>query len=179
MLRLDLEIGLRKLTLQIVYFSPQNFGLLRAEQSHLLLLALQSVDAVVDLALYQFARRHAGRRNPLERQPDQRLSDLDVVAFFRQDLDDCSGLRREQTCSAGIECQKTIDALAPRVFTPDRKYNEAGRERDGKRRVAPHRNSARERYLAQQLLTLRVDCLLPKELGRHRDRDYGGGLSYL
>ena len=53
---------------------------------------------------------------------------------------------------------------------PRSKTRRGDSERDRKRGVSPHRHRARQRHFAEQLLALRVDCLLPKELGRHRDR---------
>ncbi len=173
----DLEIGLRQLALQIVHLAAQDFGLLSAEQSHLQLLALESADAITDFALHQLARGDTGRGDALERQADQRLPDCDILAFLREKLGDRARLRREQARGAGVECKKSIDALAARVLTPDRERDERDSECDGEQRVSPHRNRARERYLAQQLLALRVDRLLPEELGRHCDRDYGGVVS--
>ena len=107
----------------------------------------------------------------LERQADQRLPDLPPPRLPLQAISvmvpACGASKRAAPeSSARKPSTRSRRAYSPQIENATSATANATR----KRGVSPHRHRARERDFAQQLLALRVDCLLPKELGRHRDR---------
>jgi hypothetical protein len=178
LLRLDLDVELRQFALEVGDLAPQGIGLLLAEKLDLLLLAFEHQLPFTDLALHQFARGHARRGAAFERQADQGLPGLDLVALLGQEVGYGARFRREDARGTGVEREKAVDAFAPGVLAPDGKGHQRYGESARQRGEDPQRDRTGERNLAEQLFTLRVDRLLAKELfgrgGHGRGALWGG-----
>ena len=100
---------------------------------------------------------------------------LHLVAFLDEELGDPARVGDQHPGRAHVEGEVSLDPLAARVLAPDGHAQEQQGDGRGQQRVDPVGHGPGERRLAQVLLALGVDRLLPEEVAAQGLRSVAAG----